>query len=118
VYEVPPDGFTERMRGGKPSGEWHILEQNMPRVRDETGSKVPGIPLDEPARRVTIHDLIEQDGLRVCSFTDTIAIAMYLDAAHDASRLGVEDEFVSEAVERGWLEDVTAQFLDPSLKPQ
>ena len=111
VYEVPADGFRETMRRGQPSGKWAMAEQDMPLVRDDTGNEVPGIPLSEPIRRVAIRDLIGQDDLRVYLLTGVVDTATYSAAVRDAIHLDVEAIFVREAVERGWLCDITSHFL-------
>lgn len=107
VYEVAPEGFRQTMRRGQPSGKWAMVESDMPHVRDIDGSEVPGLPVGDPVRQVAIRDLIEQDGLRVCILTNAVDAVTYSAAARDAIHLGAETIFMREAVERGWLRDIT-----------
>jgi hypothetical protein len=106
------------MRRGQPSGKWAMVEQDMPRVIDTDGSEVPGIPVGDPVRRVTLRDLIEQDKLRICRLTDAVDVATYSAAGRDAAHLGQETAFVREAIERGWLDDITGQFIGDVEAPQ
>lgn len=117
VYGVEPTGFQETTRRGQPSGKWAMVEQNMPRVTDADGSEVAGIPVDKPVRKVSIRDLIEQDRLRICRLTEGVDAATFTAAVRDAIHLKRETSFVREALERGWLEDITSQFVDDPANP-
>jgi hypothetical protein len=112
VYQVSPEGFEQTVRRGHPSGKWVMIETNMPLVKDTDGSETPGIPLNTPVRRVIIRDLIEQERLRVCILSGVVNVSIYSAAVRDAIHAGAETTFMREAVERGWLHDITNTFLE------
>lgn len=112
VFEVLPEGFKQTLRRNVPSGKWALVAQDMPRVTDVDGSEVPGLPLSEPVRRVFIRDLIKQDKLRVCLLTDAVDAATYSAAIRDAIHAEMETTFISEAIECGWLYDITGQYFE------
>lgn len=111
VYEVPPKGFEQTICRGQPSGKWAMVESKMPLVSGVDGNETPGIPLSDPIRRVFIRDLIVRERLRVCILTDTVDVNLYSAAVCDAMHAGVETSFIREAVGRGWLRDITNNFL-------
>jgi len=110
VFEVPSEGFRQTEAYGRATGKWAMVESEMPRVADEMGSETPGIPLGEPVRRVKIAELIEQEHLKICVLTGAVDADTYADALRDAAQEDSVGTFLHEAIQRGWLRDITRTY--------
>jgi|GEM_PF-2413909 len=119
VYEVTEHpGFRQSLLEGTPLNKWVMLASDMPLVTDIDGSQVPGLPVSEPVRRVTVKTLIAEDGLRLCEFTNTAdrsafranVLSAFAEATSDTD-YGPITSYIGYALSTGWLLDVTPAYL-------
>ena len=112
VYEVQKTGFKEIIRPDGQDGMWAIPESAMPLVYDSvTDAEVPGVPVGQPYRELTFGQFIVEHQVGIYNLSKDVPAETYLREARAAGAAGCKDEFFLQAIEQGWIQDVTYRIV-------
>jgi hypothetical protein len=109
VYEVQSAGFKGIVRPDGQDSMWSIPESAMPLVYDSvTDAEVPGVQVGQPYCELTFGQFIVEQQVGIYSLSEGVPAEAYLRQARAAGAAGCKDEFFLQAIEQGWIQDITA----------